>query len=104
MAGKEEEFTSLVQDLDRTSTAYGMEINAEKAKLMAKKVRASTRDIEVNGQRLDMISSFKYLSAVVTDGGSKPEVQSKIAQASAALARLGIIWRDKKISLKCKVH
>ena len=35
--------------------------------------------------------------------GSKPEILSRIAQTTAALSRLKIIWRDKNISLASKV-
>ena len=34
LAGKEEEPTNFVERLDKASTAYGMEISAEKTKLM----------------------------------------------------------------------
>ena len=49
------------------------------------------------------VTSFKYLGAVVSDDGSKPEVLSRIAQATAALAKLKPIWRDNNISLGSKV-
>ena len=49
------------------------------------------------------VTSFKYLGAVVSDDGSKPEVLSRIAQATAALTKLKPIWRDNKISLGSKV-
>ena len=42
----------------------------------------------MNGQRLETITSFKYLGSVLTDEGSKPEILSRIAQATAALSRL----------------
>ena len=34
LAGEQEEMAKLVECLDKTSTAYGMEISAEKTKLM----------------------------------------------------------------------
>ena len=34
LAGEEEELTNFVERLDKASTAYGMEISAEKTKLM----------------------------------------------------------------------
>ena len=34
LAGEEEELAKLVEHLDKASTAYGMEISAEKTKLM----------------------------------------------------------------------
>ena len=49
------------------------------------------------------VTSFKYLGAVVSDDGSKPEVLSRIAQATADLKKLKPIWRDNNISLGLKV-
>ena len=46
---------------------------------------------------------FKYLGAIISNEGSKPEVLSRIAKTTAALSRLKIIWRDKNISLPSKV-
>ena len=37
LAGEEEELANLVEHLDKASKAYGMEISAEKTKLMTKK-------------------------------------------------------------------
>ena len=70
----------------KASTANGMEISAEKTKLMRTSV-ASTQ-IKVNGQKLETVTSFKYLVSVITDEVSKPEIISRIAQATAALTRL----------------
>ena len=44
------------------------------------------------------VTSFKYFGAVVSDDGSKPEVLSRITQATAALTKLKPIWRDNNIS------
>ena len=60
------------------------------------------REIKVKGQKVGTVTSFKYLGAVVSDDGSKPEVLSRIAQATAALTKLKPIWRDN-ISLRSKV-
>ena len=46
---------------------------------------------------------FKFLGAVVSDDGFKPEVLSRIAQATAALTKLKPIWRDDNIPLGSKV-
>ena len=58
---------------------------------------------KVKGQKLGTVTSFKYLGAVVSDDGSKSEVLSRIAQATAALTKLKSIWRDNNISLESKV-
>ena len=49
------------------------------------------------------MENFKYLGAIISNEGSKPEILSRIAQTTAALSRLKIIWRDKNISLASKV-
>ena len=45
------------------------------------------------------MDNLKYLGAIISNEGSKPEILSRIAQTTAALSRLKIIWRDKNISL-----
>ena len=61
------------------------------------------REIKVKGQKLGTVTSFKYLGAVVSDDGSKPEVLSRIAQATAAITKLKPIGRDNNVSLGSKV-
>ena len=65
-----------------------MEISAEKTKLMTKNTIGINTEIKVNGQKLETVTSFKYLGSVKTDEGSKPEILTKIAQTTAALIRL----------------
>ena len=80
-----------------------MEISAEKTKLMTNSTDGIQREIKVKGQTLGIVTSFKYLGAIVSDDGSKPEVLSRITQATAALTKLKPIWRDNNISLGSKV-
>ena len=61
------------------------------------------REIKVKGQTLGTVTSFKNLGAVFSDDGSKPEILSRITQATAALTKLKPIWRDNNISLGSKV-
>ena len=61
------------------------------------------RESKINGQRLEEVENFKFLGAIRSSDGSKPEILSRIAQTTAALSRLKIIWRDKNISLAFKV-
>ena len=81
--------------LDNTSASCGMEINAEKTKLMTNNTNGINKKITVNGQRLETVSKFKYLGSVITDEGSKLEIISRIAQTTAAMTRLKPIWKDK---------
>ena len=94
---------ALVESLDKTCTRYKMEISAEKPKLMTNSANGIQREIKVKQQKLGTVTSFKYLGAVVSDDGSKPEVLSRIAQATVARTKLKPIWRDNNISLGSKV-
>ena len=80
-----------------------MEIGAEKTKLLTNSANGIQREINVKGQKLGIVTSFKDLGAVVSNDGSKPEILSRIAQATAALTKLKPIWRDNNISLGSKV-
>ena len=90
--------------LDNTSASYGMEISAEKTKLMTNNTNGINKKITVNGHRLETVSKFKYLGSVITDEGSKPEINSRIAQTTAAMTRLKTIWKDKNITLRSKIR
>ena len=81
-----------------------MEISAEKTKLMTNNTSGISTEIKVNGRKLETVTSFKYLSSVITDEGSKPEILSRIAQTTAALTRLKPVWIDKSISLSSKIR
>ena len=88
LAGVEEELAKLVEHLNKASTAYGMENSAKKIKLMTNNTSGINTEIKVNGQKLETVSSLKYLCSVITDEGSKPEILSRIVQTTAALTRL----------------
>ena len=52
LARDEEELVNLVERLDKASTAYDMEISAEKTKLMTNNTSGINKEIKVNRQKL----------------------------------------------------
>ena len=52
LAGEEEELANLAERLDKASSAYGMEISAEKTKLMTNNTSGINTKIKVNAQKL----------------------------------------------------
>ena len=99
----EEELSKLVERLDKASTSHGMEIGADKTKLVTNNTSGTNTEIKVNGQKLKTVTSFKYLGSVITDEGSKPEILSSIAQTTAALTRLKPVWNDRGIFHSSKI-
>ena len=78
-----------------------MEINAEKTKLMTNNTSGINTVIKVNEQKLETVTSFKYLGSVITDEGSKPETLSR---TTGALTRLKPVWNDRSIFLNSKIR
>ena len=54
-----------------------MKINAEKTTLMINNTIGINKEIKVNGQKLESVTSLKYRGSVVSDDGSKPEILSR---------------------------
>ena len=103
LAEEEQELEAVVERLNKICTRYKMEISAEKTKLVTNIANGIQREIKVKGQKLGTVTSFKYLGTAVSDDGSKPEILSRIAQATSALTKLKPIWRDSIVSLGSKV-
>ena len=81
-----------------------MEISAEKTKLMTNNTSGINTEIKINGQKLETLTSFKYLGSIITDEGCNFEILSRIAQTTAALTRLKPAWNDRSISLSFKIQ
>ena len=65
-----------------------METSAKKTNMMTNNTSCINSEIKVNGQKLETVTSFKYLGSVITNEGSKPEILSRTAQTTAASTRL----------------
>ena len=104
LAGTEDELKSLMDNLQRVVKAYGMEVNADKTKIMTNNPEGIITDISVDGQVLETVESFKYLGAIVSDEGSRKEILSRIAQATAMFHKLNSLWKDKNLAVKSKIR
>ena len=60
----EEELANLVERLDKASTAYGMEISAEKTKLMTNNTSGVNKEIQTNGQKRETLSHSSFCMLV----------------------------------------
>ena len=81
-----------------------MEISAKKTKLVTNNTSGLNTEIKINEQKLQTVTSFKYLGSVITDEGSKTKILYRIAQTTAALTRLKPVWNDRSISLSSKTQ
>ena len=104
LTGLGQELVKSVNHLEEPSTAYGMQISAEKTQLMTNNTNGINTDITIDNKKLENVRSFKYLGAIVSDEGSKPEVLFRIAQTTAAVTKLKVIWNDKKFAISSKTR
>ena len=104
LAGQEQKLVKLVNNLEEASTAYDMQIRAEKTQLMTNNTNGISTDITIDTKKLETAHSFKYLGAIVPDEGPKLEVLSRIAQTTASVARLEVIWNDKNIVISSMIR
>ena len=104
LAGQEQVLVKLVNHLEEPSTAYGMQISAEKTQLMTNSTNGISTGITIDNKKLETVRSFNYLGAIVSDEGSKPEVLSRIAQTTAVVTKLKVTWNDKNIAISSKIR
>ena len=103
MGGSNGELQDLTNRLVDRATEYGMEVSTEKRKIMTSSTNNTSEYISMNGQKLEEVTSLKYLGAALCkDGSCSADVRIRIASAMAAMARLNRIWRCNTISFASK--
>ena len=102
LAGSEEELINLTECLFKSANRFGMEINPSKTKLMLNDDNCQP-NIDIHGEIIETVKSFKYLGSIINENGSRKEILSRAAQASQAYSNLKIIWNDKDIRLNYKL-
>ena len=61
-------------------------------------------DASINAEKLETVTQFNYLGSTITDDArSVQEIKIRSAVATASLAKLKVIWRDKNISMKTRM-
>ena len=60
--------------------------------------------LTIDKKKLEMVCSFKYLGAIVVDEGTKSEVLSRVAQTTAAVTKLKVVWNDKNITIRFEIR
>ena len=63
-----------------------------------------TSEIKTTDTKLESVHSFKYLGSIISDEGSKPEILARIAQTTAAMAKLKSIWSNRNITVRSKIR
>ena len=102
IAGSESELQTINDVLEKISTAYSMEINHDKCKIIVNE-EGPTPMIYMYDKQIENVEHFRYLGAILTNSDkSKNEIRIRLATAVSALAKLEKIWRSGEIQFKLK--
>ena len=92
MGGSNVELEDLTNRLMDRARASRMETSTEKAKILTNSTDTISADISMNGQKLEEVTSFKYVGTTLCkDGTCSAEVCIRIASAMAEMVRLNRI-------------
>src|SRR6267154_5867147 len=99
VAGKRKKMQKVIDSLNKTCKAYGMEINAKKTKVVimnkTEKPKWMQRCIMLDKVPLEHVNRFKYLGSWITeDARSEVDIRARGAMAKAAC------WNNKKLMRK----
>ena len=84
-----------VKSLEVVSTAYGMQISAEKTQMITNNTNGISTHITIDNKKLETVRSCQYLGATVYDEVSKPYVLSRIAQTIAVVTKISHLQQHK---------
>ena len=103
LGGSNGELEDLTNRLVDRATAYGMEVSSKDSNIITNSMTNISADVSTNGQKLEEVTSFKYLGATLCkDGTCSAQVHIRIALAMEAMARLNKIWQCNTISFTSK--
>ena len=107
LIGKDEaEIQELTNRLHKASKKFGMEINRQKSKIMVSGNHNNEvkLEIDIEGEKLEQVKSFKYLGSTITEnGGSEEEIRSRIGISTSAMIKLSTVFNLKEIHLKSRL-
>ena len=104
LAGSEQELAQLVESIDQTSQAYGMEINAEKTKPMTNNINGIHKEINLKGKRPETSNCNKLQISGSHHIGCRIQSRNFIKNCPMTMTRLKPIWNDQNITLGSKVR
>ena len=84
LAESEHELQSLIDQVNKSSNEYGLDINIQKTKTMiiSKDTEEQEPNINIHGEKLQQVKHYQYLGHIVTnDGRCETEVKWRIGMA-----------------------
>ena len=99
-----QEINNVVHKVNDAGRIRLLKWNARKTKLMVVGDENANVSIDVDGETIDKVNSFKYVGAIKTSMGSCSEyVKARIGRANIATMEVDILWKDRGIRKELKM-
>ena len=90
-----QKINNIVHEVNNAGKIRLLKLNARKNKLMVVGDEYVNVSIDVDGETIDKVNSFKYLEAIMTRTGSCSEdINARIGRAKKVIMDLDTIWKD----------
>ena len=105
VAESAEQLQCLVREFGRVCERRKLRVNVEKSKVMSVgvNVEPSLPNIMLNGERMEVVNSFKYLgSCFSSDGGVKEDVSMRVGEGMRTFGAMKRMWSGRSVTVRVK--
>ena len=105
VAESAEQLQCLVREFGRVCERRKLRVNVDKSKVMCagENVDPSLLNIMLNGERMEVVNSFKYLgSCFSSDGGVKEDVSMRVGEGMKTFGAMKRMWKSRSLNVEVK--
>ena len=105
VAESAEQLQCLVREFGRVCERRKLRVNVDKSKVMCvgENVEPSLLNITLNGERMEVVNSFKYLgSCFSSDGGVKEDVSMRVGEGMKTFGAMKNMWKSRSLNVEVK--
>jgi hypothetical protein len=104
IATSPERLQRLLDEVDRISNEFQLEISTKKTKVMAATREPEQLNILCRGVKLVQVDKFKYLGAIIEQTADcSHEIRARLGTARSALKSLSTMWKDSALNKSIKL-
>ena len=105
VADSAEQLQCLVREFGRVCERRKLRVNVDKSKVMCVgvNVEPSLYNIMLNGERMEMVNSLKYMgSCFSSDGGVKKDVSMRVGEGMRKFGAMKRVWSGRSVNVRVK--
>ena len=104
IATSPERLQALIDEVDRVSKQFHLEISTSKMKIMATTDEPQQLLIRCRGEVLAQVDKFKYLGSIIEQKADcTEEIRARLGAARSAFRSLTTVWKDRALNKAIKL-